>query len=76
MPKIEKETPSRVVIVPRPSSSGSTDSTSTTNKTKSLLEAAVKKAAEGVSDESVREQLEAEKKTATPENNKEVTVKK
>ena len=46
MVKIEKENPSRVVIVPRPSVPGNSDTTSTTTQTKSALGEAVKKMSE------------------------------
>ena len=46
MVKIEKENPSRVVIVPRPSVPSNSDTTSTTTQTKSALGEAVKKMSE------------------------------
>ena len=46
MVKIEKENPSRVVIVPRPSIPSNSDTTSTTTQTKSALGEAVKKMSE------------------------------
>ena len=42
MVKIEKENPSRVVIVPRPSVPSNSDTTSTTTQTNSALGEAVK----------------------------------
>ena len=46
MVKIEKENPSRVVIVPRPSVPSNSDTTSTTTQTNSALGEAVKKMSE------------------------------
>ena len=46
MVKIEKENPSRVVIVLRPSVPSNSDTTSTTTQTKSALGEAVKKMSE------------------------------
>ena len=46
MVKIEKENPSRVVIVPRPSVPSNLDTTSTATQTKSALGEAVKKMSE------------------------------